>query len=108
MNWKKVLLFVVLADFLAVSAWGVSQVGYLGLFSGLLTPAGMVASADLLISLGLVMVWMVSDARTNGVSPLPYLILTLAFGSVGPLVYLLRRPETVASEARVRLAAQAG
>jgi len=109
MNAKKILLLVVLADFVAVSVWGVSQVGYLGLFTGAIaTPAGIVGSMDLLISLGLVAVWMVRDARAHDVSPVPYLILTLALGSVGPLIYLLRRPEPVTADARVRFAAQAG
>ena len=31
------------------------------------------------------------DARDRGVSPLPYLVLTALFGSVGPLAYLIRR-----------------
>lgn len=92
-----------------MTVWGVSQVGFLGLFSGLLaSPSGIVGTVDLVIALGLVAVWMVQDARTHGVSPVPYLILTIALGSVGPLLYLLRRPEAAPAEGRVRLAAQAG
>ena len=109
MSGKKILLLVVLAEFIAVTAWGVAQVGILGLFSGLFaSPAAVVGTADLLIALGLVAVWMARDARAHGVSPAPYLILTLALGSVGPLVYLLRRSEEAPAAGRVRLAAQAG
>jgi hypothetical protein len=109
MNAKKVLLLVVLADFLAVTAWGVAKVGYVELFSSLLAlPAGIVVGADLLISLGLVAVWMFRDARARGVSAVPYLVLTLLLGSVGPLVYLLRRPEPDQADAHVRLATQPG
>lgn len=109
MSGKKILLLLVLADFVAVTAWGVSQVGVVGLFTGMLaTPASIVGSVDLLIALGLVAVWMVRDARAHGVSPVPYLVLTVALGSVGPLLYLLRRPEPATADAKVRLAAQAG
>ena len=55
-----------------------------------------------MIALSLVIAWMVRDARARGVSPLPYVVLTLALGSVGPLVYLIRR---LASEAPARTAA---
>ena len=108
MSGRKIVLLVVLADFLAIALWGVSRVGFLGLFTGAVaTPAGIVGSADLMISLGLVAFWMVRDARERGVSAVPYLVLTLALGSVGPLLYLLRRPEPATAEGRVRLAAQA-
>jgi hypothetical protein len=109
MNGKKILLAVVLADFVALSAWGIAQVGYVGLFTtAFASPTGIVISTDLLISLGLVMTWMLRDARAHGISPAPYLVLTLLLGSVGPLLYLLRRPDTSTAEPRVRLAAQAG
>ena len=31
------------------------------------------------------------DARANGITPLPYAILTVESGGLGPLVYLVRR-----------------
>lgn len=109
MSGKKILLFLVLADFVAVMLWGASHVGLLGLYVGMVaSPASIVGTTDLAIALGLISVWLFKDARAHGVSPLPYLILTVALGSVGPLLYLLRRPETATAEARVRLAAHAG
>lgn len=108
MNWKKVLLASVLADFMALTAWAVYDVGYVGFFETVLsTSAGIVCAVDLVIALSLITVWMVRDAREHGVSPVPYVILTVALGSVGPLLYLLRRPEP-AREPAVRLAVQAG
>ncbi|MEO1271373.1 MAG: DUF2834 domain-containing protein [Myxococcota bacterium] len=49
---------------------------------------------DLLIALSIVCVWMWHDARKRGTSALPYILLTCTTGSVGPLLYILRRPET--------------
>jgi len=107
MNWKKVLLAVVLADFTALTAWAVYDLGYVGFFTTLLsTRAGIVVGVDLVIALCLVMAWMVRDARQHGTSVAPYLVLTLALGSVGPLLYLLRRPEPAVAPA-ARLATQA-
>jgi hypothetical protein len=31
------------------------------------------------------------DARQHDISPIPYVVLTLGLGSVGPLLYLIRR-----------------
>lgn len=48
---------------------------------------------DLVIALGLVLVWLVQDARAQGRNPWPWVAITLATGSFGPLLYLLtRRP----------------
>jgi hypothetical protein len=46
---------------------------------------------DLTIALSLVTVWMVRDARQRGQSVAPFVVLTLLLGSVGPLLYLIRR-----------------
>jgi len=109
MSGKKIVLLLVLVDFVAVSIWGISQVGLVGLFTGAVaSPAGVVGSVDLVIALGLISVWVVQDARSRGAAFLPYLVLTVLAGSVGPLLYLLLRPEPATADARVRLATQAG
>jgi len=110
MNAKQIGLSVLLADFLALSAYAVYQYGYIGIFELMTANAATVAGfVDLVIALSLIVAWMVRDARARGVSSLPYVLLTLALGSVGPLVYLIRR---LASEAPARtatsLAAPAG
>ena len=56
------------------------------------------------IALSLIIAWMWQDARERGVSAMPYVLLTLGFGSVGPLLYLLLRRDG----ARDRLAVRAG
>lgn len=94
MSGRKVVLFVVLADFIAIAAWAVSRVGVVGLFTGTIeSPAAIVGLADLVISLGLICTWMVRDARARGVSVAPYLVLTPLLGSAAALLYLLRRPD---------------
>ena len=92
MNAKQIGLSVVLADFVALTGYAVYQYGYVGFFETMLSSAvGVTALADLVIALTLVLAWMVRDAKETGVSALPYVLLTLGLGSVGPLLYLIRR-----------------
>jgi hypothetical protein len=107
MNWKLIGLWTVLADFSALSAYAVWRHGYLGLFElALANVATVLLLVDLTIALSLVMIWMVRDGREHGIGVLPYLATTALLGSVGPLLYLIRR-ERVAARARVPLAAPA-
>lgn len=92
MTAKQIGLEVVLFGFLALNAYVIYQYGYIGFFELALANAATVAVfVDLTIALSLVLVWMWGDARERGVSLLPYLVLTLTLGSVGPLLYLVRR-----------------
>lgn len=101
MNKKQIALAVLLFDFTAFTVYVVAQYGIVGLFEKAFANAATVLLlTDLTIALSLVMAWMWQDARARGVSPIPYLVLTLSFGSVGPLLYLIRRAGD-ASAARV-------
>ena len=92
MNRKQIALAVVLADFAALTAYAVAQYGLVGLFEQCFANVATVTIfADLTIALSLVVVWMWQDARERGIAPLPYALLTLGLGSVGPLLYLIRR-----------------
>jgi hypothetical protein len=92
MNKKQIALAVLLADFVALTAYALYHHGYLGLFMyQLANAAGVQVLVDLVVALSIVMVWMWHDARQHGVNPLPYVLLTLGLGSIGPLVYLVRR-----------------
>ena len=92
MNKKQIALAVVLFDFAALTAYVVAQYGFIGLFEAVFANAATtLAMVDLMIALSMVVVWMWQDARERGVNPIPYTLLTLGFGSVGPLLYLIRR-----------------
>jgi len=102
MNWKRLLAALVLADFTALTAYAVFEHGYLGFFDLLLANAATITVfVDLCIALTMVMVWMWNDAKRRGITPLPFVLLTLALGSVGPLLYLVT---TLKNEAEAPLA----
>ena len=68
-------------------------------FSGMKTP--FVASfwtwqyfIDLVIALGLVMIWMWHDCRARDKNPLPWIVVTFMLGSLVPLTYLIVRHHT--------------
>ncbi len=96
MNAKQIGISVLLAGFVGLNVYAVAQHGYVGVFeAALATPAGVAVFVDLCISLSLLaLCWLVPDARDRGLSALPYLVLTVAFGSIGPLIYLIRREST--------------
>jgi hypothetical protein len=78
MQAKQVGLWVVLVSFLAFTAYALFQHGYIGFFEAVLaSTAGVQAFVDLVIALSLIMLWMWNDARERGISPIPYLALTL-------------------------------
>jgi hypothetical protein len=100
MNWKLVGLWLVLADFAALSAYAVWQYGIVGLFdAAFANVATITVFADLVIALSLIILWMIGDARERGATVLPYVVTTLLLGSIGPLLYLIRRQHSVAATA---------
>jgi hypothetical protein len=105
MNWKKLLLADVLVAFLALTTWAVLVRGA-AMIDDLWNPTGLLLSVDLVIALTLAVVWVWRDARARGVSPIPYVLLTLLTGSAGPLLYLLRR-ESPRARASAGMAATA-
>jgi hypothetical protein len=107
MNRKQILLGLALADFTALTAFAVWQYGYVGVLQLAFSSwASALIAVDLVIALGLVLIWMIGDSRQRGLAFLPYAVLTLAFGSVGPLLYLIRRESRAAAPAGYAHAAQ--
>jgi hypothetical protein len=92
MNRTVLVLALVLADFVGLTAWALYHHGYVGLLeAALATPAGVQVGVDLVLALSLVSLWMWRDSRERGISFLPFALLTATLGSIGPLCYLLRR-----------------
>ena len=93
MNWKQIVLSLVLLDFMALCVWALwSHGGMLPMLEELAsTPAGLNVMADFLIFYVAGMVWMVRDARERGLSPWPWVVTTAATGSIGLLAYLIKR-----------------
>ncbi len=86
------ILLPVLLGFTAATIAALYRYGYASFvfFAGA-NEATQLLFVDLALSLTLIAVWMVRDARSGRRSYLPLLPLTFFFGSVGPLAYLLTR-----------------
>jgi len=86
------LLSLALLVFVAVEIEAVAAFGYAGVFQAMASNAATrLAFLDLVISLGLVLIWMRQDASERTLPFLPYATITLALGSAGPLAYLIHR-----------------
>jgi TRAP-type uncharacterized transport system fused permease subunit len=96
----RILIVLTLILFGALTAAALWQHGYVGIFAlHLQTFGGAQVLTDLVIALVLVMLWMWHDARATGRNVWPWIVVTLAAGSFGPLLYLLtRRPKVVKEE----------
>jgi hypothetical protein len=97
---QRTLLTTVLVLFSALTAAALWQSGGLmGIVSWHVKSFGSAqVFADLVIALTLFLVWMWRDAQATGRNAWPWLIATLALGSIAPLLYLLtRRTESSAA-----------
>ncbi|MEZ4453394.1 MAG: DUF2834 domain-containing protein [Nannocystaceae bacterium] len=99
MNKKQILLSVVALDFLALSAWAILEHGLRGIFeSAFQSWATGLLAIDLILALSMIAGWMWVDARRHGLTVWPYLVITGALGSAGPLLYLIRRESRLRSK----------
>jgi Terpene cyclase DEP1 len=86
------ILLPVLIGFSAATAFAIYHHGYVAFVTyALANEATQLLFVDLALNLILVAVWLFRDARARGARYVPYLALALFFGSVGPLLYLVRR-----------------
>ncbi|NTV34228.1 MAG: DUF2834 domain-containing protein [Deltaproteobacteria bacterium] len=91
---KRTLLILTLVAFSVLSAMAVWHHGYWGIFElQFKSFAGAQVLADLVIALVLFLIWMWRDAKVTRRNPWPWIVLTLAAGSFGALIYLLLAPE---------------
>jgi hypothetical protein len=92
MNLKTIAPAVLLVGFSVLTAEVVLKDGYTEWLRVAFTntSAGLLL-VDLTIALGLVLAWMIKDARERKATVWPFAILTVLLGSVGPLAYLVVR-----------------
>lgn len=92
---KKLFLILLLLGFSIPTVFALKEYGYFGFFGAALTNiANIQVFIDLSISLLLINLWMLHDARRRGdslISLLPYLLISLLLGAFGPLLYLLQQ-----------------
>jgi hypothetical protein len=87
---KKITLLIPLIALLAITTVAIWKEGLAGIFAAItLSYGSMQIFMDLVIALTLVMVWMWRDAKNAGRNIWPWIGITLAAGSFGPLLYLL-------------------
>lgn len=92
MNKRFAMLAAVTGGFGVLTAVALAEAGYWGILEPHFRSwGGAQVFADLVILAVLAMLWMVRDARRRGARVWPYVVLTLAAGSFGPLLYLAAR-----------------
>jgi hypothetical protein len=92
MNKRFALLAAVTAGFGVLTAVALVDAGYWGILEPHFRSwGGAQVFLDLVILAALAMIWMVRDARQRGTRVWPYVLVTLAAGSFGPLLYLAAR-----------------
>jgi hypothetical protein len=97
----KPVLIAIFLLFGGYSFYAMYEVGYFGIWAaGFAGVGSFQVLLDLVIACLLISSWMVIDARTSGRNPWPYVAITLAAGSVGPLLYLLLAGERAPTDVR--------
>ena len=92
MNNRLTALVLTLLAFGVYSTFVVVQHGYFGFIElALAEPWGGQMFLDLVIALALFMTWMIRDARERSITAWPFVVVTLALGSIGALLYLAVR-----------------
>lgn len=101
MKAMNLLIGLVLFTFVDFTAYALYHHGYIGFWQEAFSSfATSQVTIDLFIALSIVMVWMFKDAKSRSINPAPFVILTLALGSIGPLCYLVRRGFVTEGEAK--------
>ena len=92
MTSRLLMILVTIAAFGVLTAFALMEAGYFGLFEMQMQSfAGLQVLIDLVIVCLLACIWMVRDARESGLNAWPFVALTIATGSFGPLFYLAMR-----------------
>ncbi len=92
MNPRTLALATVIAAFGVLTTKALLDVGFWGILAPHFQSWGAAqVFTDLVIACLLACIWMVNDAKKQNLPAWPFVALTLAAGSFGPLVYLLIR-----------------
>ena len=95
------LVWIALAlSFAALNVWALAAEGVNGIidYLGALTPIGVVATVDLLLSLFAGILLLSRHAAASEVDGRPFVVLTLLTGSMGLLAYLARHDREPTAE----------
>ncbi|MGD9200293.1 MAG: hypothetical protein PVI26_01915 [Chitinispirillia bacterium] len=88
MKFKTILIGLLMLDMAGVTIYAYVTENIFAFTGVLLKSAwGIQVIADILVALFCCAVWIYKDAKKRGLNPIPYFILTLLLGSVGPLTY---------------------
>lgn len=102
MGKKELVLWCVMADFVALTGYAMFTEGYFAFMDAGLAFAtssvwGAQIVADFLVALSVALGWCIADARKRDLAYWPFVALTLTLGSIGPLAYLIHRERAAAS-----------
>ena len=87
---QRAILIIILAAFLGLSGMALFHHGYLGIITlHFQTYGGAQVLTDLVIALSLFLVWLWKDAKVSRRNPYPWIIFTLATGSIGAILYVI-------------------
>lgn len=111
MTWKQLAIWIVLGDFVLLTAWAIFHEGYFAfvpLLRDLATsnPWGAQMAIDFMLAIAISGGFVIADARRRGIAAWPFVLLTLTLGSIGPLSYLIHRERRAVYAARGRAARQ--
>ena len=86
----RLALVVLMIAFAVLTGFTLFHHGYWGVIEHQFkTFASAQVFTDLVIALGLFLIWMWRDCAKHGRNPWPWIVLTCISGSFGPLAYLL-------------------
>ena len=92
MNGRLIALVAVMIGFGILTTLALMDVGYFGIIEPHFKSYGAAqVFVDLVIVCVLAIFWMVQDAPKHGLPAWPFILVTLAAGSFGPLIYLAIR-----------------
>lgn len=108
---KQLLLWCVLFDFVALTAYTIVTEGYATFVPIAWDFAnasfwGLQIIIDFLLAVAIGLGFVFTDARARDINPWPFVALTLTLGSIGLLGYLIHRERVRAPAARLEPATQ--